>query len=85
MPGPVVAWVIGAALSSLLASLLWARWQHSARRSNEASEMSAYCIWCLYRRSGTCTHPGSPVYPDACRPVCDGELQCDARQQRQRW
>ena len=85
MPEPLIALLMGVTLVSLIASLGWAAWEHWGRRSRQVKGTVAYCVWCLYRRSDTCTHPGSPVYPDACHPVCDGDLQCDVRQQRQRW
>ena len=85
MPEPLIALLMGVALVSLIASLSWEAWEHWVRRSTKTEGTGAFCVWCLYRRGETCTHPGSPVYLEGCGPVCTGAQRCEARQERQRW
>ena len=85
MVEPLIAWLLGASLASLLGSLAWASWQAWHRRSTKGQAGGTFCVWCLYRRGGLCSHPGSPVYPGPCGPVCNGAVRCKLRQERQRW
>ena len=85
MVEPLIAWLVGASLVSLLGSLAWAAWRSRRPRSGKAQEAGAFCVWCLYRRGELCSHPGSPVYPGPCSPVCGGAVRCELRQERQRW
>ena len=84
MPDPVIALLIGTSLASLVAYLFWTRRHQPDRRSKKVNKVGAYCVWCLYRHSGTCTHPGSPVYLEECGPVCTGVKRCEVRQERLR-
>jgi hypothetical protein len=84
MPDPLIALLIGTSLTSLVTYLFWTRRQQPDRRFRQAGETGAYCVWCLYRRGDTCTHPGSPVYPGPCTPVCTGRKRCEVRQERLR-
>jgi hypothetical protein len=85
MPEALIAILIGTSLASLAAYLYWTKRQDRDRRSRKADEVGAYCVWCLYRRGETCTHPQSPVYLQECGPVCTGAQSCEVRQERQRW
>lgn len=85
MPEPLIALLMGVTLASLIASLCWAAWEHLVHRSRRAKGIAAFCVWCLYRRGETCTHPGSPVYLEECGPVCTGAQRCAVRQERRRW
>jgi hypothetical protein len=71
--------LIGASLPTLIGYLYWER-----RRRPGRQEGGAVCVWCLYRRGDLCMHPGSPVYPGECSPVCVGDRQCDVRHLRAR-
>jgi hypothetical protein len=41
-----------------------------------------YCARCAHRDGDQCEHPDSPVYGQACLPVCSGEQQCEVREFR---
>jgi hypothetical protein len=79
MPDPLIALLIGASLASLIGYLYWTKRQHPDRRRRKVDEPEAYCAWCLYRHDDICIHPGSPVYPGKCGPVCRGQLNCEVR------
>jgi hypothetical protein len=79
MPEPVIAMLIGASLATMIGYLCWSERQHRDRRRRKVDEAEVYCVWCLYRRGDMCTHPGSPVYPGECTPVCVGRMGCEAR------
>lgn len=85
MVEPLLAWLLGASLVSLLGSLAWVAWQARRRRSAKGQAEGAFCVWCLYRQGDLCSHPGSPVYAGLCVPVCSGAVRCEVRQERQRW
>ena len=82
MPDSAVFALIGTTLVTLVGTWYWTRRQHLDRGSGTPDDAGAFCVWCLFRRGDACTHPGSPVYPGECGPVCDGVERCDARQIR---
>lgn len=84
MPEPLIATLIGVTLASWISALLWAARQSPRLRSRETEERGVYCVWCLYRRGDTCSHPGSPVYLEDCGPVCLGPARCGVRLERWR-
>jgi hypothetical protein len=52
------------------------------RRPNKQLEALAFCARCVHRHGDLCTHPGSPVFGQACGPVCIGDLACSVREVR---
>jgi hypothetical protein len=85
MPEPLIALLIGASLASLIGYRYWAGQQRAGRRPRKVNEAEVYCVWCLYRRGSVCIHPGSPVYPGECSPVCTGRMECEVREMKSRW
>ena len=75
----LIALLIGASLSSLVGSCYWTERQRADRRPRRVNEAETHCVWCLYRRGDFCAHPGSPVYPGECRPVCAGRMECEVQ------
>jgi hypothetical protein len=54
------------------------------RRPNEQLEALAFCARCVHRHGDLCTNPASPVYGQACGPVCIGDVQCKVREVRRK-
>lgn len=51
-------------------------------RPDEQFEVLAFCARCVHRHGDLCTHPSSPVFGQACGPVCIGDLACNVREVR---
>jgi hypothetical protein len=82
MPELMIALLIGASLASLIGSLYWEERKQPDRQPRKPNEGGASCVWCLFRRGDICIHPGSPVYPGECSPVCIGVKRCDVRRMK---
>jgi hypothetical protein len=62
----------------LLGLVLWEQKQFTGG-ARKLRERPTFCAWCVWRDGEDCTNPASPVFAQACVPVCIGEVTCEAR------
>jgi hypothetical protein len=76
----LVPWLIGLALVVLLGFLYWADRRYlGPSKPRERPVLLTYCAWCVHGDAEECTHPNSPVYDQACGPVCIARVRCQVR------